>query len=113
MGRIPVIVVLVAASLVFVGAVALAQEDGGQYGTTAAAQYADHRAPEATWNGTRVVRDGAQSLVVIVLIAGMQQYPGGSVVENLGSNGFFVALFVGSACLFRNAARGGPERGAV
>ena len=37
MGRIPVIVVLVAASLVFVGAVALAQEDGGQYGTT---QYA-------------------------------------------------------------------------
>ncbi len=39
MGRIPVIVVLVAASLVFVGAVALAQEDGPQYGTTAP-QYA-------------------------------------------------------------------------
>jgi hypothetical protein len=56
----------------------------------------------------------AQSLVVvIVLIAGMHQYPGGSVVEILGLNGFFVALFVGSACLFRNAARGGPERGAV
>ena len=36
MGRIPVIVVLVAASLVFVGAVALAQEDG-QYEAT---QYA-------------------------------------------------------------------------
>ena len=56
----------------------------------------------------------AQSLVaVIVLIVGMHQYPGGSVVEILGLNGFFVALFVGSACLFRNAARGGPERGAV
>ena len=41
MGRIPVIVVLVAASLVFVGAVALAQEDGGQYGTTTGPQYAD------------------------------------------------------------------------
>ena len=40
MGRIPVIVVLVAASLVFVGAVALAQEDGGRYGTTTGPQYA-------------------------------------------------------------------------
>ena len=34
MGRIPVIVVLVAGSLLFVGAVALAQEDDGQYETT-------------------------------------------------------------------------------
>ena len=34
MGRIPVIVVLVAASLLFVGAVALAQEEDGQYETT-------------------------------------------------------------------------------
>ena len=47
MGRIPVIVVLVAASLLFVGAGALAQEDG-QYETT---QYATEPAattPETT-----------------------------------------------------------------
>jgi hypothetical protein len=34
MGRTPVIVTLVVASLLFVGAVALAQENGGQYETT-------------------------------------------------------------------------------
>ena len=34
MGRTPVIVVLVAASMLFVGAVALAQEEDGQYETT-------------------------------------------------------------------------------
>ena len=48
MGRIPVIVVLVAASLLFVGAVALAQEEDGQYETT---QYATDPAattPETT-----------------------------------------------------------------
>ena len=43
----------------------------------------------------------AQALVaVIALIAGMQPAPALTVV-----NGFFVALFVGSALLFRNAAR--------
>jgi hypothetical protein len=39
------------------------------------------------------------------LIAGMHQYPGSSVVEILIVNGFFVALFVGSAWLFRHAVR--------
>ena len=48
----------------------------------------------------------AQALVaVIALIAGMYQYPGGSAAEILGLYGFFVGLFVGSAFLFRNAAR--------
>ena len=55
----------------------------------------------------------AQSLAaVIALIAGMQQFPGVSVVEILGGNGFFVALFVGSALLFRNAALEQPSAGA-
>ena len=60
----------------------------------------------------------AQALVpVIALIAGMHWSPiSSNISEILGIlilNGFFVALFVGSALLFRNAARGGPERGAV
>ena len=55
----------------------------------------------------------AQSLAaVIALIAGMHQYPGGSVVEILALNGFFVALFLGSALLFRYAAREQPPAGA-
>ncbi len=48
----------------------------------------------------------AQMLVaVIALIAGMHQYPGSSVSEILNVNGFFVALFVLSALLFRRAAQ--------
>lgn len=48
----------------------------------------------------------AQALTaVIALIAGMHRYLGSSVVEILLLNGFFVALFVGSARLFRLAAR--------
>ncbi len=48
----------------------------------------------------------AQALVaVIALIAGMQHASYSSVSEILGLNGFFVALFVGSAWLFRYAAR--------
>ncbi len=47
----------------------------------------------------------AQTLVaVIALIAGMHQYPGSSVSEILNLNGFFVALFVLSALLFRRAS---------
>ena len=43
----------------------------------------------------------AQALVaVIALIAGMQHHIGEMVL-----NGFFVTLFIGSACLFRQAAR--------
>ena len=58
----------------------------------------------------------AQALVaVIALILGMHQAPYSSVGEILGLNGFFVALFLGSAWLFSNAARertpvgAGPE----
>jgi VIT1/CCC1 family predicted Fe2+/Mn2+ transporter len=51
----------------------------------------------------------AQALVaVIALIAGKHQAPISSVWEILGLNGFFVALFVGSAWLFRHAARKQP-----
>ena len=54
-----------------------------------------------------------QALVaVIALIAGMHQAPYSSVGEILGLNGFFVALFLGSAWLFRNAAREQTPAGA-
>ena len=47
----------------------------------------------------------AQALVaVIALVAGMDQYPESSVAEIVYVNGFFVALFVGSALLFRVAS---------
>jgi hypothetical protein len=52
-----------------------------------------------------------QALVaVIALIAGKHQAPISSVWEILGLNGFFVALFIGSAWLFRHAARKQPPR---
>ena len=48
----------------------------------------------------------AQGLVAaIALIAGKHQDPISSVSEILGLNGLFVALFLGSAWLFRHAAR--------
>ena len=48
----------------------------------------------------------AHALVaVIALIAGMHEVPYMSVGEILGLNGIFVALWVGSAWLFRYAAR--------
>jgi hypothetical protein len=51
----------------------------------------------------------AQALVaVIALIAGKHQAPISSVSEILGLNGLFVALFIGSAWLFRRAARKHP-----
>ncbi|WP_116040450.1 hypothetical protein [Amycolatopsis palatopharyngis] len=51
----------------------------------------------------------AQAVVaVIALIAGKHQSPVSSVFEILGLNGFFVALFIGSAWLFRDAARRQP-----
>jgi hypothetical protein len=52
------------------------------------------------------------SVGVIALIAGIVPAYN-SAFEILGLNGFFVVLWVGSAMLFREAARGGPERGAV
>jgi hypothetical protein len=55
----------------------------------------------------------AQALVaVIALIAGKHRDPVTSVPELVGLNGFFVALFVGSAWLFRRAARERPPAGA-
>ncbi len=55
----------------------------------------------------------AQALVaMIALIAGMHQAPYSSVGEILSYNGFFVALFLGSARLFRNAAREQTPAGA-
>ena len=55
----------------------------------------------------------AQALVaVIALIAGKHQAPISSVYEILGLNGFFVALFIGSAWLFRLAARKRPPANA-
>jgi hypothetical protein len=56
----------------------------------------------------------AQALVaVIALIAGKHQAPISSVWEILGLNGFFVALFIGSAWLFRHAARNQPPADAL
>jgi hypothetical protein len=55
----------------------------------------------------------AQALVaVIALIAGKHESPVTSVFELLGVNGFFIALFLGSAWLFRRAARRQPPAGA-
>ncbi len=54
----------------------------------------------------------AQALVaVIALLAGLG-YPWSGPLEILVLNGFFVALFLGSAWLFRNAAREQPPAGA-
>ena len=55
----------------------------------------------------------AQALVaVIALLAGLGS-PWSGPGEILILNGFFVALFVGSAWLFRKAARGRAEQGVV
>ena len=55
----------------------------------------------------------AQALVaVIALLAGLGS-PWSGPGEVLILNGFFAALFVGSAWLFRKAARGRAEQGAV
>lgn len=51
------------------------------------------------------------SVAVIALVAGWG-LPYSPPLELVALNGFFVALFGGSAWLFRRAARGLPERGA-
>lgn len=43
-------------------------------------------------------------LAVVALAAGMANYPGSSTVEILAVNGFFFALYFGSALLFRFVA---------
>ena len=53
------------------------------------------------------------SVAVIALIAGMPRDPVTSMPELVGLNGLFVALFVGSAWLFRHAARHQPSAGAA
>ena len=54
----------------------------------------------------------AQTLIaVIALMAGKHESPISSVAEIVGVNGFFAALFVGSALLFRRAAGDPVERG--
>ena len=56
----------------------------------------------------------AQALVAVVaLVAGLGATEPPGPLRILILNGFFVALFVGSASLFRRAAQGGPERGSV
>lgn len=45
-------------------------------------------------------------LAVIALLTNMQQYPGSSVAEIIGVNGFFAALFAISGLLFRFVAIG-------
>ena len=48
----------------------------------------------------------AQTLVGVIAIFGGLGRPYSGPLELLGLNGFFAALFVGSAWLFRRAARG-------
>jgi hypothetical protein len=55
----------------------------------------------------------AQALVGAIALIARLGYPYSGPLEILGLTGFFVALFIGSAWLFRHAARGRPERGAV
>lgn len=51
----------------------------------------------------------AQAVVVVIaLVAGKHQAPISSVFEILGVNGFFIALYIGSASLFRHADRRHP-----
>jgi hypothetical protein len=52
------------------------------------------------------------SVIALIITMGSPWSPPG-VLGTLILNGFFVGLFVASAWLFREAARGGPERGAV
>lgn len=52
------------------------------------------------------------SVAAVALVAGLGS-PGSGPLEIVALNGFFVALWLGSAMLFREAARRGPEQGAV
>ena len=54
----------------------------------------------------------AQALVAVIALALGLGLPWSPPVEILGLNGFFVALFLGSAWLFRNAAWEQPPAGA-
>jgi len=52
----------------------------------------------------------AQTLVAVIALVGRMGFTHSGPLEIVTINGFFVALFVGSAVLFRKAARGGPDR---
>ena len=54
----------------------------------------------------------AQALVAVIALIARLGYPASPPLEILILNGFFVALFVGSALLFRKAARDQPRAGA-
>ncbi len=53
----------------------------------------------------------AQALVAAIALVAKLGLPWSGPAEILLLNGFFIALFAGSAWLFRRAARGRPERG--
>jgi hypothetical protein len=55
----------------------------------------------------------AQTLVAVIALVGRLGSPYSGPLEIVSVNGFFVALFVGSAVLFSKAARGRPARGAA
>ena len=52
----------------------------------------------------------AQTLVAVIALVGRMGSPYSGPVEIVTINGFFVALFVGSAVLFSKAAGGRPDR---
>ncbi len=52
----------------------------------------------------------AQTLVAVIALVGRMGSPYTGPLEIVTINGFFVALFVGSAVLFSKAARGRPDR---
>ncbi len=51
----------------------------------------------------------AQTVVAVIALVGRLGSPYSGPLEIVSVNGFFVALFVGSAVLFRKAARGRPD----
>lgn len=52
----------------------------------------------------------AQTLVAVIALVGQMGTPSSGPLEIVSVNGFFVALFVGSAALFSKAAHGRPDR---
>lgn len=55
----------------------------------------------------------AQTLVAVIALIGRLGAPYSGPLEIVAGNGFFVALFIGSAVLFRKAARSRSERDAA
>ncbi len=55
----------------------------------------------------------AQALVAVIALVGRLGAPHSGPLEIVTGNGFFVALFAGSAVLFSKAARGAPDGSAA